>query len=82
MSEAYRLKLMQSLKAAPLNDIAAKLRELADRIDRGVVETDSMVLIFDDDNRDELTIIGFGDAEPMAAHWLICLAQRELEGCR
>jgi hypothetical protein len=82
MSEAHRLKLIERLQKAPLYDIAAKLRELADRIDSGEVVTDAMVILFDDDNRpDEMTVIGFGTYTPEEAHYSLCIAQRLLEGC-
>lgn len=82
MSEAYRLQLIETLRSAPLNDIPAKLRELAERLEKGSLQTEAMVLVFDDDLQEDLTVIGFGNADPLTAHWLLCLAQRTLEGCR
>jgi hypothetical protein len=81
MSKAYRLKLMERLESPPLNDIPAKLRQLADRLDSGQVVTDAMILIFDDEaSEGEMSVIGFGEYTPQEAHYAICLAQQLLLG--
>lgn len=81
MSEAYRLKLLERLATPRLNDIPSRLRHLADRMDRGEVSTDAILLIFDDEMQDdETSIIGFGEYTPQEAHYALCLAQLLLLG--
>jgi len=79
MSKAHQLKLLQQLAAPRLNDIPGRLRQLADRMERGDVVTDALLLIFDDEMQDdELCVVGFGDYTPQEAHWALCLAQQLL----
>lgn len=80
MSEAYRLKLAERLASPPLTDIPAKLRELADRIERGVVETEGILLVFDDYIEEDTTVIAFGDYGPCEAHYSLHRAMLRLVG--
>ena len=80
MSEAYRLKLLERLAAPSLNDIPGRLRELADRIERGTVITDKIMLIFDDEATDDMAITAFGKYTPEEAYFRLGLAMRRLEG--
>jgi hypothetical protein len=44
MNEEYRLRLIEQLKAPPVNDIPARLRLLADEIEQGIVQTGAIYL--------------------------------------
>jgi hypothetical protein len=80
MSEAYRLKLAEQLAAPPLNDLPARLRELADRIERGIVQTDGILLVFDDACQEDLVVIGLGDYDPYKAHYSLHQALLTMAG--
>lgn len=80
MSKEYRLKLAERLASPPLTNIPAKLRELADRIERGVVETDGILLVFDDYIEEDTAVIAFGDYTAQEAHYSLHRALLRLVG--
>ena len=80
MSEAHRMRLVAQLQSPRLNDLPGRLRHLADRIERGEVQTDRIILSFDDEVTNDLVVIAFGDYTPEQAYFQLGLSMRRLEG--
>jgi hypothetical protein len=79
MSEAHRLKLAKILQSAPLNDIPAKLRELADQIESEAIEVDGMVIAYSQPDGGFITMGLASAADNYKAYYLFCCAQRCME---
>ncbi|MFB9123305.1 hypothetical protein E2553_00190 [Paraburkholderia dipogonis] len=63
-----------------LQDIPAKLRQFADRIEDGtLVDIDAAVLLLRDEHGDVL-VHGFGNADPSLAYWMMGRGMRKLDG--
>jgi hypothetical protein len=78
MSEKYHLKLIEQLKAPPVNDIPARLRLLADEIEQGIVQTGALYITSVEDY--ERVIRAFGpDVDFYKAHFNFCKAVKYLE---
>lgn len=63
-----------------LQDIPAKLRQMADRLEDGTIpDVDAAVLLFRDEDGDVL-VHGFGNADPSLAYWMLGRGMRKLDG--
>jgi hypothetical protein len=79
MSKEHRLKIAEVLKSAPLNDIPAKLRELADQCEQGLLDVDAMVIAYSQADGGFMTM-GLAQAvDTYRAYYLFCCAQRCME---
>ena len=82
MSEEYRLKLIETLQKAPLTNIPEKLRELADKLDKGEAEADNLFITYFDNLKEDLVVIGYGgDCPASLAHYYFSLACSFLLRC-
>lgn len=63
-----------------LQDIPAKLRQFADRIEDGTIaDCDAAVLVLRVEDG-ECKVHGFGNADPALGYWMLGRAMRELGG--